>query len=62
MDTGYIHQLAEQIHQAGRDEMAETLASMLNRTVGADELPDGYRDGVEDALLTLIKADATDPR
>jgi hypothetical protein len=53
--------LIAQATQAGRDEMAMALAELLagpDAGAGAE----GYRDGIEDALLTLLAAGATDPR
>jgi len=47
--------------QIGRDEMAAVLADLLDSIID-DEVADGYRDGVEDALLTLVHAGAADPR
>lgn len=54
-------QLAEALVQIGRDEMAAVLADLLDSIID-DEAADGYRDGVEDALLTLVHAGAADPR
>lgn len=62
MDTGYVHSLAEQIHQAGLDEAAEVLGNYLANECAADDTNENYRDGVEDALLTLIQHGAADPR
>lgn len=51
--------LAGQIMQLGRDEMAAALAELLD---SAAEETDAYRDGVEDAIRTLVNAGANDPR
>lgn len=47
--------------QQGRDEMADALGELL---AGLDPEEDGqgYVDGVEDALFTLINHGASDPR
>lgn len=55
------NELAEQIAQTGRDEMAEAiteyLASLDPQTYDAQ-----YIDGVTDALNVIVQAGATDPR
>jgi hypothetical protein len=61
MDTGHIHSLAEQIHQAGFDTAAEVVAAFLASPEAAGGA-EGYRDGIEDALNTLVRHGATDPR
>lgn len=60
MDTGHVHSLAEQIHQAGLDEAAEVLAEWLAERPGGTDR--SYHDGAEDALCILIQHGATDPR
>lgn len=54
-----IEALAEQIAQTGRDEMAQLLADLLATSTTESQ---HYRDGIEDALQTLVNAGATDPR
>lgn len=51
--------LIERAMQAGRDQMATALAGWLKTITTEDPL---YRDGAEDALLTLAQHGATDPR
>jgi hypothetical protein len=61
MDTGYIHGLAEQIHQAGFDDAAEVLGNLL-ASLDPDDYDHEYLVGVKDAITTLVQAGATDPR
>jgi hypothetical protein len=62
MDTYKLaQQFADTAVQAGRDQMAQVLADLL-ASPDADAGADGYRDGIEDALLALIQAGAADPR
>lgn len=57
--TTEAHQLADQMVQLGRDEMAKVLADWLPTVAAEDQM---YRDGAGDALLMLIHSGATDPR
>lgn len=53
--------LADKIEALGLTRAAEILAEWLT-TVDPDDNADGYTDGIEDAILTLVKAGATAPR
>jgi hypothetical protein len=55
------HDLIDRAIQAGRDQMAQALADLLTNPE-ADAGAEGYRDGIEDALITLVNHGATDPR
>lgn len=66
MDTqvklaGEAHELLDRAEQIGLDKAARLVAGLLNGT-DPEQAAEGYRDGVEDALCTLIQAGATDPR
>lgn len=50
-----IETLAQQIAQAGRDEMARALANLI-------DMPDGAAGGRGGRADTLVHAGATDPR
>lgn len=52
---------ADDLIQEGRDEMAAALADWL-ATLDPRAYAEGYVDGVEDALITLVNHGASDPR
>lgn len=58
MDIRTRQSHADALMGAGLDQAAEILAAWID-TLGKNE---HYRDGAEDALITLIQAGAADPR
>lgn len=59
MNTTDLLRPANELVKLGLSRAAELLVELHDTTTTEDQM---YRDGVEDALLTLIQAGATDPR
>jgi len=54
-------ELAEGLVRLGLDRAASLIADLIAEA-DVEQMPDGWLDGVEDALCKLVQAGAADPR